>query len=76
MNGDSTITQRIEFRTFATTHGTGPFHPAIRDLGRVMYWPNISFDNEDEAYHWAERALRPLREEANRVALQWNIWQV
>lgn len=41
-----------------------------------MYWPNISFDNEDEAYHWAERALRPLREEANRVALQWNIWQV
>lgn len=76
MNGDSTITQRIEFRTFATTHGSGPFHPAIRDLSRVMYWPNITFDNEDEAHAWAEQALKPLREYVNRQALDWNIWPV
>lgn len=70
----STNTVRIEFQTTATSIGTGPFKPAIRTGVDVMYWPNISFDDEDKAYNFAAKALKDAYDAANAVAQEWNIY--
>lgn len=69
----STPTVRIEFATHATSIGSGPFKPAIQTGNDIMYWPNISFDNEDQAYEFAAKALKDAYDAANAVAQEWNI---
>lgn len=73
--GDPNVTTRIELRTVATTHGAGPFHPAIRDLARVMYWPNITFDTEDEAYLWAGMEIAEVQRAVDDITDNWNVWK-
>ncbi len=71
----STDTVRIEFATQASSYGLGPFHPALRTAGTmVMYWPNITFDNEDQAFDYAALALKRAWDAANAVAREWNIF--
>ena|SRR5215469_1484441 len=72
MQGDH-IPVRIEFATYATTYGAGPYHPAITTRYSVAYWPNITFGNEDEAYAYASKALSDAYQAAANVANQWNI---
>lgn len=72
----STDIVRIELRTQATTYGTGPYHPAIRTGKDVMYWPNITFATEDEAYAWAAKSLYHAYDAADQVAREWNIYPV
>jgi hypothetical protein len=70
----ATDTIRIEFATYATSYGTGPFHPAIRTGSDVMYWPNIIKATEDEAYDFAAKALKDAYDAAASVAREWNIY--
>lgn len=70
----STSQVRIEFATHATSIGTGPFSPALRTGNDVMYWPNVSFDNEDQAYEFAAKALKSAYDAAAAVAQEWNIF--
>lgn len=70
----STNTIRIEFRTIASSHGTGPFHPALRTGSDCMYWPNVTYQTEDEAYDFAAKALKDAYDASTSVAQQWNIY--
>lgn len=65
----------VEFATVATSYGTGPFHPAIRNGKRVLYWPNITKATEDEAYEFAAKALEDAYGAACEVADNWNVYQ-
>lgn len=71
---------RIEFHTHATSygtgHGTGPYHPAIATGHSIMYWPNVTFTTEDEAYDFAARAMKSAYDAAAAVAREWNIYSV
>jgi len=67
-------TVRIEFKTYATSIGNGPFHPAIRTGSDVMYWPNITCMTETEAYDHAAKALKDAYDAANSVAVRWNVF--
>jgi hypothetical protein len=72
----STNTVRIEFATVATSVGTkAPFKPALRTGNSVMYWPNVSFDTEDQAFDFAAKALKDAYDAANAVAREWNIYE-
>jgi len=70
----STPTIRIEFRTIASSYGAGPFHPALRTDKDCMYWPNVTFHTEDEAYDFAAKALFHAYDAADQVAREWNIF--
>ena len=59
-----------------TSHGTGPFHPAIRNGNQVLYWPNITFGSEDEAYNFAVRSLADALQPTADIIKDWNIWIV
>jgi hypothetical protein len=63
----------IGFRSYATTYGTGPFHPAIRDGRDVWYWPNRTFMLEDDAYEAASLAIKDAWDAAQAVAKEWNV---
>lgn len=67
------MTQRIKLRTIAISYGLGPFHPAIMIGRRVMYWPNISKETEEEAVEFAANALCDVWEIAEARAQQWNV---
>lgn len=58
----------------ATSYGTGPFHPAIRNGKDVWYWPNITFASEDEAYHRAVLSLADALQPAFANIAGWNIY--
>jgi hypothetical protein len=70
----STETVRIEFTTQASSYGTGPYHPALRTGKATMYWPNITYHTEDEAYDFAAQALKRAWDAAAAVAQEWNIY--
>lgn len=71
----STSAIRIEFHTVASSYGptNRMFHPALRTGKDCMYWPDVTFPNEDEAYSFAARALKDAWDAAAAVAQQWNI---
>jgi len=71
----STDTVRIEFGTVASSYGSGPFHPALRTGSDCTYWPNITFDSEDEATDFAAKALKDAYDAAASVAKEWNIYR-
>ena len=60
----------------ATTYGLGPFHPAIRNGKTVWYWPNITMENEDDAYRHALISLSDACEGFLNVFQQWNIYKI
>jgi hypothetical protein len=60
---------------YATTYGSGPFHPAIANDGEVYYWPNITYPTEDEAFTRADKALADAIAAADAVVNGWNIWR-
>lgn len=64
---------RISFTTFATSYGSGPFHPAIQTGKEILYWPNRTFETEELAYEAAALALNDAYDAANGVARMWNI---
>lgn len=66
----------LDLAAYATTHGQGPFYPAIRRGTSVFYWPNITCKKEDEAYERASLALKDAYDAANAVASQWNVYKV
>ena len=66
----------IEFNTYPTSHGVGPFHPALRTGQQLMYWPNVTFDNEDDAFSFATKAFKDMYDAAVAVAQQWNVYPV
>lgn len=68
--------KRIELLTFATSYGTGPYHPALQTCSRVMYWPNITFENEDAAVSYAQNALDGATQGVEEYADVWNIYTV
>ncbi len=61
---------------YATTYGTGPFHPAIRNGREVYYWPNVTFRDENAAYAKACETLADAQEAFNAVVRGWNIYKV
>lgn len=61
---------------FATSYGTGPFHPAIRNGTQVYYWPNITFATEDEAYGRAILSLSDALQPAIDNVKAWNVYKV
>lgn len=64
------------FRQYATTYGTGPFHPAIQSDSGVWYWPNITKATEQEAYEHAALALKEAYNAANAISQCWNVYKV
>lgn len=56
-----------------TSHGTGPFHPAIRNGRNVRYWPNITFKHEHEAYARAVLSLADALQPAIDHVAEWNM---
>ena len=67
--------RRVSDGMIATTHGTGPFHPAVRFGKMLWYWPNITFEREDTACEWAIESIRGALESAQRHTDEWNIYQ-
>jgi len=66
----------IELAAFATSYGSGPFHPAIRQGRGLFYWPNRTFETEDEAQMTAQLALDDAYNAANALVVHWNLLQV
>lgn len=65
---------RAKLDMISTTYGPGPFHPAVRDSrGSVWFWPNITYETEDEAVDWANTMLSDAEREAQTVVDLWNI---
>jgi hypothetical protein len=56
-----------------TSHGSGPFHPAIRNGKRVLFWPNITFATEDEAARRAVISLADALQPTIDHVAEWNI---
>jgi hypothetical protein len=61
---------------FATSFGTGPFHPAIRNGKQLYYWPNITFATESEAHDRACLSLADALQPTIDVVRCWNVYKV
>lgn len=72
---------QLDLACHATSYGSGPFHPAIaKNIGLnrfdIYYWPNITFQTEQEAYDRASESLRDVYAAANDVCKDWNVYKV
>ena len=69
------MTNRVILGVWATTTGSGPFHPAFWAGGDtpVWVWPNMTFDTEEDAEAWAQRMLNDAEQAAEAVAQLWNV---
>ncbi len=61
---------------FPTSYGTGPFYPAIRNGKQVYYWPNITFETENEACQRALVSLADALQPAIDHVKGWNVYKV
>lgn len=59
-----------------TRYGSGPFHPAIRNGSITYYWPNITYENEDDAAAWAKKTVDQAYAPVNAIIQGWNIYPV
>lgn len=67
----------ITINAWPTSYGpdlNGKFYPAVGTPLGVHYWPNITFDNENDAYqHAAETFAKDVYQPANAIARGWNM---
>ena len=47
------------------------FHPAVRNNLTVAYWPEVTYENEDDAYQSARRVVQFALDAANEVVEAW-----
>ena len=63
----------------ATSHGVGPFNPAIRWYDRLWICDRVAFESEDEAYNVAEGVVTYLNSQAveymNKLGYEPQRWQ-
>lgn len=60
----------------ATSYGSGPFYPAIRNGRHIWYWPNITMLTKDEAQQRARYYLADALKSAIERIAEWNIHKV
>lgn len=66
----------LDYPCYPTTYGTGPFHPAFQANGKVYYWPNITFAEEDKALRRANDSLLDVKQAMFEITKDWNVWAV
>lgn len=65
----------VKLATIATSHGLGPYYPALRTDRLVYYWPNITKPTEDEAIAWAQAALDAVEHAIETITRTWNVYE-
>jgi hypothetical protein len=54
----------------------GKWHPAVRQHGRIYYWPNIASKSQEKAQERAEELLDAAKQALEEATSDWNCWEL